>query len=40
VKCILQGRRPTVITPEESKTVVHAIRLAERSAKENKVIEI
>ena len=40
VKCILQGRRPTVITPEESKMVVHAIRLAERSAKENKVIEI
>jgi UDP-N-acetylglucosamine 3-dehydrogenase len=39
VKCVLAGRRPTVITPEESKTVVHAIRLAERSAKENKVLQ-
>ncbi len=38
VKCILQGRKPTVITPEESKTVVQAIKTAEQSARENRVI--
>jgi UDP-N-acetylglucosamine 3-dehydrogenase len=40
VKCIMQGRKPSVITPEESKTVVQAIRMAERSARENKVLQL
>jgi predicted dehydrogenase len=38
VKCVLHGEKPTVITPEESKLVVHAIKTAERSARENRVI--
>jgi len=38
VKCILRGEKPTVITPEESKLVVQAIRTAEQSARENRVI--
>jgi len=38
VKCILKGEKPNVITPQESRDVVNAIRLAEKSAKENKVI--
>ena len=33
------GEKPTVITPEESRTVVHAVRMAERSARENRPIE-
>ena len=39
LKCILDGRKPSVITPEESRLVVHAVRMAERSARENRVIE-
>jgi len=39
VRCIAQGRKPTVITPEESKQVVVAIKAAEKSARENRVIE-
>jgi UDP-N-acetylglucosamine 3-dehydrogenase len=38
VKCILRGEKPTVITPEESKLVVQAIKTAEQSARENRVI--
>ncbi|MDZ7838545.1 MAG: hypothetical protein U5N58_11700 [Actinomycetota bacterium] len=38
VKCILKGEKPNVITAQESRDVVNAIRLAEKSAKENKVI--
>jgi UDP-N-acetylglucosamine 3-dehydrogenase len=39
LKCVVKGEKPAVITPEESKAVVHAIRTAERSARENRVIE-
>ena len=39
LKCVLAGERPSVITPEESRDVVHAILMAERSARENRVIE-
>jgi UDP-N-acetylglucosamine 3-dehydrogenase len=39
LKCVLAGRKPTVITPEESRAVVHAMRMAERSARENRAIE-
>jgi UDP-N-acetylglucosamine 3-dehydrogenase len=37
-RCIAEGRKPTVITPEESRLVVQAMKTAERSAKENRVI--
>ncbi len=33
LKCITNGERPTVITPEESRDVVYAMRKAEESAK-------
>jgi UDP-N-acetylglucosamine 3-dehydrogenase len=39
VKCILEGKKPSVITPEESRLVVQAIKTAERSARENRVIQ-
>jgi UDP-N-acetylglucosamine 3-dehydrogenase len=39
LKCVTAGRKPTVITPEESRAVVHAVLTAERSARENRVIE-
>jgi UDP-N-acetylglucosamine 3-dehydrogenase len=39
-KCVAQGRKPTVITPQESRTVVVAVKTAERSAKENRVLTI
>ena len=38
LKCILKTKRPEVITPEESRDVVYAIRMAEKSALENKII--
>ena len=38
-KCIIDGKQPSVITPEESKTVVHALKTAEKSAREGRVIE-
>jgi UDP-N-acetylglucosamine 3-dehydrogenase len=37
-RCIASGEKPTVIRPEESRLVVHAVKTAERSAKENRVI--
>jgi UDP-N-acetylglucosamine 3-dehydrogenase len=37
-RCVAEGRKPTVITPQESRLVVHAMKTAERSARENKVI--
>ena len=39
LKCVAEGRKPDVITPEESKAVVAAIRTAERSAAENRIME-
>lgn len=39
LKCVAAGEKPSVITPEESRAVVHAVRMAERSARENRVIE-
>ncbi len=39
LKCIAEGRKPTAITPQESRDVVHAMRTAEKSARENRVIE-
>jgi UDP-N-acetylglucosamine 3-dehydrogenase len=39
LKCVADGRKPMAITPEESRAVVHAVRMAERSARENRVIE-
>ena len=38
-KCIIDGKQPSVITPEESKTVVHALKTAEKSAREGRAIE-
>ncbi len=38
-KCVAEGRQPTVITPEESKMVVHAVKMAEKSARENRIIQ-
>jgi UDP-N-acetylglucosamine 3-dehydrogenase len=38
IKCIINGIKPTVITPGESRDAVHAIRLAEKSARENRII--
>lgn len=39
LKCVLAGRTPDVITPDESRKVVHAMLMAERSARENRVVE-
>ncbi|MHB1253608.1 MAG: Gfo/Idh/MocA family protein [Candidatus Humimicrobiaceae bacterium] len=39
LKCIAEGKKPTVITPQESRDVVYAMRMAEKSAAENRVIE-
>lgn len=39
LKCIASGARPSVITPQESRDVVHAVLMAERSARENRVLE-
>jgi len=38
LKCILQNRRPSIITPQQSRDVVYAMRMAEKSAAENRVI--
>jgi UDP-N-acetylglucosamine 3-dehydrogenase len=37
-RCISEGRKPTVITPQESRLVVQAMKTAERSAKENRAM--
>ncbi|GIK41973.1 MAG: oxidoreductase [Chloroflexota bacterium] len=39
LKCIAAGKQPSVITPQESKAVVHAMKMAELSAKENRIVE-
>jgi UDP-N-acetylglucosamine 3-dehydrogenase len=39
LKCIARGEKPTVITPQESRDAVYAMKMAEKSARENKVIE-
>jgi len=39
LKCITEGRKPTIITPQESRDVVYAMRMAERSASEGRVVE-
>jgi len=39
LKCVLAGEMPSVITPQESRDVVHAVLTAERSARENRLIE-
>jgi hypothetical protein len=39
LKCIAAGESPSVITPQESRDVVQAVLMAERSARENRVIE-
>ncbi len=39
LKCVADGEKPSVITPEESKAVVVAMRMAERSAKENRALK-
>jgi UDP-N-acetylglucosamine 3-dehydrogenase len=38
LKCIIDNVKPSIITPLESRDVVHAIRTAEKSAQENRVI--
>lgn len=40
LKCISKGEKPSVITPEESRDVVYAMKKAELSARENRVIEL
>ncbi|NJN95944.1 MAG: Gfo/Idh/MocA family oxidoreductase [Anaerolineales bacterium] len=39
LKCAARGEKPSVITPQESKDVVHAMKMAELSAKENRIVE-
>jgi UDP-N-acetylglucosamine 3-dehydrogenase len=39
LKCVAAGEKPTVITPEESRAVVHAVLMAERSAREDRAVE-
>lgn len=39
IKCITRSKKPTVITPQESRDAVYAMKMAEKSARENKVIE-
>jgi UDP-N-acetylglucosamine 3-dehydrogenase len=39
LKCIAEDRKVEVITPQESLDVVHAIRMAEKAAEENRVIQ-
>lgn len=39
LKCVERGEKPSIITPEESRDVVHAIELAETSARENRVVQ-
>jgi len=38
LKCIATGEKPTAITPEESRDVVAAMKMAEKSAVENRVL--
>ena len=38
LKCVARGEKPTVITPKESREVVVAVRAAELSARENRVV--
>jgi hypothetical protein len=40
LKCVASGQAPSVITPQESRDVVQAVLMAERSARENRLIEI
>jgi UDP-N-acetylglucosamine 3-dehydrogenase len=39
LKCILENKRPEVITPQESRDVVNAMRMAEKAAEENTIIK-
>ncbi|MDD5658817.1 MAG: Gfo/Idh/MocA family oxidoreductase [Actinomycetota bacterium] len=39
LKCIANNEKPKVITPKESRDVVFAMRMAEKSSAENKIIE-
>ncbi|MHB1346972.1 MAG: Gfo/Idh/MocA family protein [Candidatus Humimicrobiaceae bacterium] len=39
LKCIDECKKPAVITPEESRDAVYAMRMAEKSAHENRIIE-
>jgi len=39
LKCVVKGEKPTIITPQESRDVVVAMKMAELSAKENRVVE-
>ena len=38
LKCVAAGKQPTIITPQESRNVVEAMKRAEMSARENKVM--
>ncbi|MGI6609435.1 MAG: Gfo/Idh/MocA family protein [Limnochordia bacterium] len=38
VTCVLENRKPTIISPEESRRAVQACLAAERSARENRVV--
>jgi UDP-N-acetylglucosamine 3-dehydrogenase len=39
LKSIRENKKPTVITPEESRDVVYAMRMAEKSAREDRIIK-
>lgn len=39
LKCVANGKKPDIITPQESRAAVAAIKLAELSAKKNRVVE-
>ncbi len=40
LKCITRGKKPEVITPEESRDVVYAMRKAEESASRGQLVEL
>ena len=40
LKCIARGKKPEVITPEESRDVVYAMRKAEESASRGQLVEL
>jgi len=40
IRCVLEGRRPTAITPEESASAVRACLAAEKSASSGKVVRL
>jgi UDP-N-acetylglucosamine 3-dehydrogenase len=40
VECVAQGKRPTVVTPQEARAAVAAVSAAEQSARNGKVVKV